>query len=203
MTGAPFDPYTLDFYAREASAYAAHPSARASRHLPAFLARLAPGARILELGCGGGLDGAQMIAAGFDVDATDGSPDMAALAAQRLGRPVRTLRFEELDAVDAYDAVWANASLLHAPRAALPDIIGRIWRALRPGGWHFASYKCGEAEGRDSLGRYYNYPDPDALIATCRAAADWAEMLDERYPGGGYDGVPVPWIAVTLRKPGG
>lgn len=200
MTGAPFDPDTLAFYAREASAYVSHPSARASRDLPAFLARLAPGAHILELGCGGGLDSAQMIAAGFDVDPTDGSPEMAAQAATRLGRPVRTLRFEALDAIEAYDAVWANASLLHAPRDALPEILGRIWRALRPGGWHFASYKCGTAEGRDGLGRYYNYPDPDALIATYRAAGDWAELLDERYPGGGYDGVPVPWIAVTVRK---
>jgi uroporphyrinogen decarboxylase len=36
---------------------------------------------------------------------------MAAKAEARIGRPVRVLRFEEIDAVAAYDAVWAHASL--------------------------------------------------------------------------------------------
>ncbi len=56
---------TLDFYAREAEAYATRYTM--SEKLASFLALLPPGARILELGCGGGQDSEAMIAAGFDV----------------------------------------------------------------------------------------------------------------------------------------
>ena len=35
------------------------------------------GATILELGCGAGADSAEMLAGGFDVYPTDGSPEMA------------------------------------------------------------------------------------------------------------------------------
>ena len=53
---------------------------------------------------------------GFDVTPTDGSPEMAEVASRRLGRPVGTLLFHDLDEVEAYDGVWANACLLHVPR---------------------------------------------------------------------------------------
>ena len=103
--------------------------------LTAFLALLPPGARILELGCGAGGDTAEMLTQGFDVRATDGSPEMAAVASKRLGRSVETLLFHELDEVEAYDAVWANACLLHVPRDELADILKLIWRALKPEGY--------------------------------------------------------------------
>lgn len=80
-----FDPATLAFYAAEAPVYAASGPGGTSRHLAGFLARLSRSARILELGCGGGRDAEAMIAAGFDVDATDGVPALAAEAARRRG----------------------------------------------------------------------------------------------------------------------
>lgn len=194
------DPETLAFYAAEAPVYAASGPGGASRYLAAFLDRLAPGARILELGCGGGRDAEAMLARGFDVDPTDGVAEMAAKAAARIGRRVRVLRFEELAAVDAYDAVWAHASLLHAPRPALPALLAAIHRALRPGGLHFASYKSGGAEGRDRFGRYFNYPSRDELAEAYARSAAWDVLATEEGPGGGYDGRQGPWIAMTLRK---
>jgi SAM-dependent methyltransferase len=194
------DPDTLAFYAAEAPVYVASGPGGASRHLAAFLDRLAPGARILELGCGGGRDAAAMLARGFDVDATDGTAAMTAKAEARIGRPVRVLRFEQLDAVAAYDAVWAHASLLHVPRPALPDLLAAIHRALRPGGLHFASYKSGGAEGRDRFGRYFNYPSPEELGAAYARSAPWEVLARVEEMGGGYDGRQGPWLAMTLRK---
>jgi SAM-dependent methyltransferase len=69
-----FDPATLAFYAREAPDYAASGPGGVGRHLEGFLERLAPGALILELGCGSGRDAASMEARGFRVDPTDGVP---------------------------------------------------------------------------------------------------------------------------------
>jgi SAM-dependent methyltransferase len=106
-----FDPATLDFYANEAPTYAASGPNGIARHLPEFLERLQRGARILELGCGGGRDAFHMLALGFEVDATDGTAEIAAQAEARLGRPVRVMRFDALTNVADYDAVVASASL--------------------------------------------------------------------------------------------
>jgi SAM-dependent methyltransferase len=159
------DEETLQFYRGNAEAYARREIAPHTR-LTRFLALVVPGAAILELGCGAGAASAEMLAQRFEVRPTDGSPEMAREASQRLGRPVETLLFHDLDEVAAYDAVWANACLLHVPRQELAHILALIRRALRPGGYFYASYKTGDADGRDALNRYYNYPSPDWLRAT-------------------------------------
>lgn len=198
----PFDAATLAFYATEAPVYTASGKDGASRHLEPFLDRLLPGSSILELGCGGGYDAAFMIGRGFTVDATDGVPAMADKAAARIGRPVRVMRFDELGADARYDAVVASASLLHVPRAALPGILARVFNALKPGGWHLASYKGGGREGRDRFGRYFNYLTRADAEAAYRAAAPWASLMIEDGQGGGYDGVSGPWTTVIAHKEG-
>lgn len=194
------DEATLAFYEREAETYAARWEAGSSRVLDQFLSRLAPGARILELGCGGGQDAEVMLRAGFDVTPTDGSPALAAIAQARLGRPVQVMRFGELSAQAEYDGVWASACLLHAPVAGLSDVLGRIRRALVPGGVFHASYKGGDGEGRDSLGRYYNFPRRDELEAAYRLAGPWRELKISSGAGGGYDGVERTWFLVKAVK---
>jgi SAM-dependent methyltransferase len=197
------DADTIAFYDQEAATYAARPQDSRFRRLSSFLDDLTPGAKILELGCGGGRDAEEMIRRGFDVTPTDGSPGMAAEAARRLGRPVRVLRFEDLNVEAAVDAVWANASLLHAPAEALPSILARVRRALRPGGRFFASYKAGDGPGRDALGRYYNFPSEAALKAAYQASGPWLILQVEHAEGGGYDGVARDWLMCLAIQPGG
>jgi SAM-dependent methyltransferase len=127
---------------------------------------------------------------------------MAAEAARRLGRPVGVLRFEDLDAEAAFDAVWANASLLHTPADALASILAKVRRALRPGGRFFASYKAGDGPGRDALGRYYNFPSEAALEAAYQAAGPWLRLEIEHAEGGGYDGVARDWLMCLAIRPG-
>ena len=89
------DEETLKFYRGNAEAYAGREVTSRHARLTAFLALLPPGARILELGCGAGGDTAEMLARGFDVRATDGSPEMAAVASKRIGGIVETLLFHD------------------------------------------------------------------------------------------------------------
>jgi len=196
------DSATLDFYSAEAPTYVASGIGGASRHLASFLDLLKPEARILELGCGGGRDAEAMIAAGFMVDPTDGTPEIARKAQERLGMDVRVMRFDELDAVEVYDAVWANASLLHVPRKALSKILALVFEALKPGGLHFASYKSGPAEGRDRYGRYFNYLSREDVTEAYRRSGPWEVVSIAEYIGGGYDGRQGPWVAITVQKPG-
>jgi SAM-dependent methyltransferase len=196
------DPDTLAFYDREAKNYAARAKPPHNKRLEAYLSQLAKGAKILELGCGGGQDSEAMIRAGFDVTPTDGSPGLAGEAEKRLGRPVKILRFADLDEQAAYDGVWANACLLHVPADGLGDVLAKIHAALRHGGRFYASYKMGEGDGgdRDSLGRYYNFPSRERLTTTYRQAGAWASVTMEEAPGGGYDGVPRTFLHVIAVR---
>ena len=193
------DDKTLRFYAKNAATYAQHRTRPSGEQLDAFLAALPPAARILELGCGNGMDAAHMLELGFDVDATDGTPELVDEARKRLGDRARVLRFEDLDAVSAYEGVWACASLLHVSAATLPDILGRIRLALRPGGVFVASFKSGSGEGRDSMDRYYNYPSADDLMAAYRAAG-WVDLTLETKMGSGFDALPTEWLWMTAKR---
>lgn len=195
-----FDAQTLRFYQDKAPIYTASGPDGASRHLPSFLEHLPAGASILELGCGGGRDAQYMIARGFAVDPTDGVPAIAAKASERLGLAVRVMRFDELEAFDKYDAVIASASLLHVPREGLPEVLKRIWRALKPGGWHLATYKTGQIEGRDEHGRYFNYLARADAAVTYAEAGDWASLTFEEHLGSEYLNAPAVWLQVVARK---
>ena len=190
---------TSSFYADNAAVYAARERNLPRRRLDAFLDALPVGAPILELGCGGGQDAAYMLSRGFDVPPTDGSAELAREAEKRIGRPVRIMRFETLDSEGAFDGIWAEASLLHAPRSTLPDIFDRIHRALKTGGILHASFKAGEAEGHDKFGRYYNYPSA-VWLQDMLSAGRWKNFTMSEADGGGFDGEPTRWLYVSARK---
>lgn len=193
------DDSTSRFYAENAASYAASSSGPSRFRLDLFLSRLTAGADILELGCGSGRDSAAMIERGFHVMPTDGTPEMAAEASRRLGFRARVLRFEDIDMVAAFDGVWASACLLHVPRADLGNILAKIHTALRQGGVFYASFKAGETEGHDSLGRYYNYPSREWLLAAY-GALPWASVEIDENKGSGYDNQPTDWLHVTALK---
>jgi SAM-dependent methyltransferase len=194
------DEKTLQFYSSNAQAYADREISSRHARIDRFLGLLAPGAKILELGCGAGADTAAMLAKGFDVRPTDGSAEMAAVASQRLGRPVGTLLFHDLDEVEAYDGVWANACLLHVPREQLVNVLGLIRHALKPQGFFYASYKTGDGDGRDTLDRYYNYPSPDWLRATYAQAGSWSSLSIESGEVRGFDDKQAAMLFVVARK---
>lgn len=194
------DAETLQFYDDNARSYVAARPHELSSRLMAFLPRLQAGAVILELGCGSGNNAAEMERLGFRVEATDGSASMAAIASETLGRQVKVLRFGDLSALDKYDAVVACASLLHVPREGLPQVLRRIWTSLKPGGWHFASFKTGGRPAHDEHGRYYNYPDRAFAEAAYHSAGGWQSMCFESYDGVGYFSAPARWLTVTVQK---
>lgn len=193
------DTDTIGFYAREAETYASRGREPAVIQLEQFLARLPTCASILELGCGGGQDSRYMLDRGYDVHPTDGTPELAAEAAKRLNHPVGVLLFDDIDAQAQYHGIFANACLLHVPRAALSAIIGKIHTALKPSGTFYASYKAGEAEGRDRFDRFYNYPS-EQWLRELYAQCDWSKIEITELTGSGYDNAPTNWLHVTTTK---
>jgi 2-polyprenyl-3-methyl-5-hydroxy-6-metoxy-1,4-benzoquinol methylase len=152
------DRQTLDIYAQEAAKYASrNRKERADGFLEPFIAMMPPGAVVLDLGCGAGWAAAIMQDQGFDVHALDATPEMAALAQQKIRRPVRVASFESVDEIDTYDGIWASGALLHVPKAAMPALLAHLARALKPGGLLLATFKAGDGEARDRIGRFYAY----------------------------------------------
>lgn len=194
------DPDTIAFYQARAPHWVFHSGETHSHQLDAFLDRLPAGAAVLELGCGGGRDAARMRERGFAVDATDAAPALVKRANEAFALGARVMAFHQLEAHAAYAGVWAHASLLHCPRAALPDVLARIHRALIPGGWFFSSYKLGDGEGRDLLGRLHNFPSADWLL-TAYAAAGFLIEAQATYAGKASDGTQRDWIDLTVRTP--
>ena len=193
------DQATLQFYRRNAESYAAWAKAPSTR-LVSFLGLLPPGGSILELGCGAGNHAAEMLARDFVLRATDGSPEMAEVASRRLNHPVEVMLFDQLDEKEAYDGVWASACLLHVPKEELAGILTRVHQALKPAGVFYASFKAGEGDGRDSLGRYYNYPSVDWLRATYAAAGSWLPLSSETSEIKSFDQAPATMLHLVMRK---
>lgn len=197
------DRATLEFYRNEGATYRASGPGGVNRNLHRFLEILPPGGRILDLGCGGGIDSREMIRQGFDVLPVDGSAAVARKAEAVIGKPVVVRTFEELRFEGAFDAVWASASLIHVPRPSLALILGKLRHALKPGGYHFASFKGGGQDGRDADGRYYNYPSMEKLIGYYDKAGGWNLLKVEDYVGGGFEGGTTgPWLAIFAQKRG-
>lgn len=190
---------TTSFYDDTAETYATRDRKPPAARLDAFLAALSEKARILELGCGGGQDCAYMLSKGFDVTPTDGSAELARQAEKLIGRPVKVMRFEELAAREEFDGVWAEASLLHVPRADLPGVLSLIRNALKEDGVFHASFKAGTGEGHDDFGRYYNYPSREWLQKLL-VADGWRDVAINEADGGGYDNKPTRWLHLTALK---
>lgn len=152
------DQKTLSVYDEQTDAYAkCVDGGAASPSLPRFIDHLPVGARVLDLGCGTGQASAAMMKAGLQVDAVDGSPEMVRMAKDTYGINVKLGYFEDLDAQQLYDGVWANFSLLHATHAEFQFVLGRVRTALKPGGILHLGMKTGEGSKRDRLGRFYSY----------------------------------------------
>lgn len=132
-----------------------------------FLAKLAPGAAILDAGCGSGRDARAFREQGYAVTAIEPSPPLARLAAMYTGLLVEVKHFQAIDCCERFDGIWACASLLHVPLAELPAVLQRLARALRPAGVLYVSFKYGAGE-RDSDGRHFTDLNETAL----------AELLD-------------------------
>ena len=197
------DDATLAFYALEARRYAKASRLDKSAWVDRFAGLLPPGAAVLELGCGAGGDTLLLRAHGLSVTATDGCAAMARQAEQATGQPVKVMRFDAIAEKTTYAGVWANACLLHVPDTALTSVLALIHAALVHGGVLYASFKAGSMPGRDTLGRYYNYPSPERLRDTVMAAGNWHQIDIESHAGGGYYGVAVQWLhLIAIRDHG-
>lgn len=175
---------TIAYYDRTAEAYA-----RATLDVDMapiyrrFLAYVPPAGKILDAGSGSGRDTLAFLNLGYRVQAFDASVELCALSYSLTGVETRHLRFQDLHDQEAFDGVWACASLLHVPEAELGDAMARLLTALRPGGVVYMSFKLGHDERITTDGRMFTDMDEPRLRTTLRSLPQ-AHLKDVWISGG-------------------
>jgi SAM-dependent methyltransferase len=177
---------TVAAYQADAAGYAAASAQLVDgvrQEIARFAAIVGPGARVLEVGSGGGRDARALEAAGVVVHRTDVTPAF-----------VEVLRADGVDAevVDPlvddlggpWDGVWTNAALLHVGRPDLPVVLARLCTATRPGGTLYLSVKEGDGEGWSTHGavrsrRHFVYWRAGPLRSALEGAGWGVDTLEE------------------------
>lgn len=170
----------------------------------AFRDRLAPGARLLEIGAGTGQDSAWFQAEGLAVVATDLSPEMVEHCRAK-GIDARVMDVLHLDVPAAsFDAAFTVNCLLHVPNRDMPAALAAIRAALRPGGLFFLGVYDGteSAEGPDADDQYvpprfFSWRTDAQLLDFAAAGFDVADFHTVDV-GGGHR-----FQSLTLRRPAG
>ncbi|MBF4766995.1 methyltransferase domain-containing protein [Nocardioides agariphilus] len=174
-----------------------------------FVASVAPGGRVLEIGSGPGRDALALEQIGLSVRRTDVSPGFvrqlrsAGYVAEELD-PLRDELTDPLRDGAPYDGVWANASLLHVRRESLPIVLRRLAAATRTGGTLHMTLKEGDGEqwsvhGHVGAPRFFTYWRESPLREVLRDAG-WDVNEVRHGESQPIDRPSQSWLAVFATK---
>lgn len=123
-----------------------------SSFLSSLTAKLAPGASVLDIGCGSGRDLLWLKNRGFKVTGFERSPGLAGLARKSAGCDILEGDFTSYDfsSIRA-DAVILIGALVHIPHDGFAAVLRNIAKALTTDGLMLITAKegTGKAEGAD------------------------------------------------------
>lgn len=191
---------TLDAYERAADRYAERTDDHRAGLVDDLLALVPGGARVLELGSGPGRDALALEAAGLVVDRTDGARSFVD-ALRSAGHEARLVDVRSDAFGGPYEAVFANAVLLHVGRTELEGVLVRLRDAVHPGGVLAATVKLGDGDAWSTrkldLARHFTYwtPGPLAEVVTRSGWTD-VDVRETTRPG-----ADERWLTVTARRP--
>ncbi len=177
-----------------------------SRYLDTFAALLEPGARVLELGCGGGGPTTRQLATRFDLTGIDISARQIELA--RSAIPEATFTQADMTKFDArpasFHGVAAFYSLIHLPLGELPTMLVRIAGWLRDGGVLIASLAA-RSQGEHlepawlaGAPMYWSGYPVEESIAYVEAAG--LTIIEAQIETAIEDGEDAPFLWIIARK---
>lgn len=190
---------TLAAYELHAEKYIARTSKIRSRLVDDLIALVPYGSSVLELGSGPGRDAAALEEAGLDVTRTDGAASFVSRF-HAAGLEARVLDVTAEDFGGPFDAIFANAVLLHVARSRLRGVMEVAHRATHAGGMLVASFKKGDgdewSERKLDAPRHFTYWQEDDLRHVV-VAAGWTPLRIEEST------LPTSserWITVTAQN---
>ena len=166
-----------------------------------FLDRL-DGGRVLDLGCGPGVDTAVFARRGFDVVGFDVTPSFLRRAREHfveVTADVTADRQAEASFVrgdmrsppfvaDSFDGIWASGSFHHVPREEAPATAAELARVLREDGCAYISVKR-EPTGSEVADRHFEFYEPGEFRALLADAGFDVEIIE----------TTGPWIGAIAR----
>jgi SAM-dependent methyltransferase len=98
---------------------------------------------------------------------------------------------------NAFDGIFANASLFHVPSQALPSVLDDLHAALRASGILFISNPRGDGEGWSGqrYGHYMQIETSELFLAR-----SGFKILDFYYRPEGKQLHEQPWLAILAMK---
>lgn len=156
--------------------------------------------RLLDFGCGPGRDLLEFTRRGHVAVGLDGSAHFVRMAREASGCEVWLQNFLTLDLPAAeFDGIFANASLFHVPSRHAPDVLARLFYALKPGGVLCCSNPRGDNQegwSGERYGTYYDYPAWRAMMES----VGFVE-LEHYYRPAGLPREQQPWLVTVWRRP--
>lgn len=117
-----------------------------SDYIDEFLSLIPKNGKILDVGCGPGIDANYMVSKGFKVTGIDLSEKMLKLAKQKFPNinfklsDIRKLDFLE----NSFDGIFASFSLIHIPKKDIPLTLKNLYKILKEGGVIYIAIQSGE-----------------------------------------------------------
>ena len=154
---------------------------------------------ILDFGCGPGRDLVAFKRLGHVPVGLEAVPEFATMARELSGCDVWEQDFVRLDLPALrFDGVFANASLFHVPKQALPRVLGELRATLKSDGVLFSSNPRGNDEEGWQGGRYGVWHSLDGWRRFVTDAG-FAEV-QHYYRPAGLPREQQPWLASVWRK---
>lgn len=155
---------------------------------------------ILDFGCGPGRDLIHFQSLDHRPVGLDGSEAFCKMARANSTCPVLYQQFLSLNLPsEAFDGVFANASLFHIPGQELQRVLKDLHSTLRPNGILFSSNPRGSSEGWSGQ-RYGHFMEFEETQENLQAAG--FKVIEHYYRPPDAPRSEQPWLAVVSRRLG-
>ena len=137
----------VSFYEKVAKSYAQEFS-DPSDYVDTFLSLIPSNGKILDVGCGVGVDAGYMYSKGFKVVGIDLSREMLKIARQHFPQiDFRLLDIKKINyGANSFDGIFASFSLIHLPKKDIPNILKKFYKILKRGGVLYIALHEGKPE---------------------------------------------------------
>lgn len=155
--------------------------------------------QILDLGCGPGRDLMYFRSQGHLAIGLDGSRQFVQMARAYSGCEVLHQDILALNLpAESFDGIFANASLFHVPTQELPQVLGKLWSALKPGGTLFSSNPLGKNQEGWLNDRYGAFLDLERWTQILHSAG--FTIMAHYYRPPDLPEAEQSWLATVWRR---